>query len=237
MARYRKKHSDAWRYLLEILAPDVAFVQEAMISTDPTATYGGQLFWSEDCGSDSGTAIWVRDGLCVENVSIRSKGSYLAAVQLPISGAPTQMVSVHVGGPNYRQHLRILTDELEQHLRGKRFVVAGDLNAARHLDNVQGGKWFTRFFEDLDRRNFCDCHWKQHGGEIQSFWGHQAKNPYQCDHAFTDPSSSGQVSSCHILPYDPVREFSDHSPLLLVLHDNDGLTLIRPPVVKGKKDR
>lgn len=59
MSRYRKTHADAWRYLLEELRPDVALVQEALFSAEPMSTDGGQLFWSEDRGSQSGAGIWV----------------------------------------------------------------------------------------------------------------------------------------------------------------------------------
>ena len=57
------------------------------------------------------------------------------------------------------------------------------------------------------------------GRQIQSFWGRQARNPYQCDHAFIDVASAQLVADCQVLPYEPVRELSDHSPLLLLLED------------------
>lgn len=98
MARYRTTHADAWRYLLQELRPDVALVQEALFSAAPIS--GGQLFWSEDRGSESGAAIFVRNGLEAGRVAVQSTGSYIAAVQLTLSGNPTLVASVHVGPPD-----------------------------------------------------------------------------------------------------------------------------------------
>jgi exonuclease III len=73
------------------------------------------------------------------------------------------------------------------------------------------------FVSDLASRGWHDCHWGIHQHEFRSVWRKQDRNPYQCDHAFTDVASSQQIADCKILPYEPVRELSDHSPLLLVL--------------------
>ncbi len=219
MARYRKSHQDAWAYFLKQLKPDIAFIQEALRSSSPEELYGGKLVWSSDIGSESGTAIWVRDGLDACPVTMKSEGSYLAAVELTFSCTPITIVSVHVGGPNYRKHLKTLAAELEQSLSGKRFIVGGDFNAARLLDHVQGGKWFTRYFEHLESRSFCDCHWRQHGKEVQSFWGHQTKNPYQCDHYFVDAETINEVKDCHIIDNSDVRHLSDHGPIYLDVNE------------------
>jgi hypothetical protein len=97
---------------------------------------GGQLFWSDDRGTDSGTAIGVRSGIAADPLRLRSEGSYLAAVKLRVDQQPTLVVSVHVGPPNYRRHLRGLVGVLSEAVAGYQFVVGGDLNAARHVDVV-----------------------------------------------------------------------------------------------------
>jgi endonuclease/exonuclease/phosphatase family metal-dependent hydrolase len=127
------------------------------------------------------------------------------------------VVSVHVVGPDYRQHLRTLVDDLSVAIEGQRFVIGGDLNAARHLDDVYGGQWFTHFFEDLARRNFYDCHWARHGKEVQSFWGHQARQAYQCDHYLVDAATNKDVIGCHVIDNTSVRQLSDHGPIQLDL--------------------
>lgn len=215
-ARYRKTHRDAWRYLLDCLQPDVAFVQEALLEAPDAAAYG-QLFWSEDCGRDSGTAVVVRRGLSAERLTVRSVGSYVAGATVPLGGIPTLFLSIHVGPPNYRKHLRALVEQLSATVAGHQFVLGGDLNAARHLDDVQGGRWFTRFFEDLRARDFHDCHWALQGREVQTFWGPQARELYQCDHLFVDRSTASRVRQCVVIDTAEVRTLSDHGPLALLV--------------------
>jgi endonuclease/exonuclease/phosphatase family metal-dependent hydrolase len=228
MAKYRKTHAHAWQYLLAELRPDVALVQEALLTAAPSAP-GGQLYWSEDRGSESGAGIFVRDGLQARSVPLQSKGSYVAAVELTLGGSPTLVASVHVGPPDYKKHLRTLLDDLSQAADGRRFVIGGDLNAARHWDDVYGGRWYTKYFEDLGQRHFHDCHWAQHGKEVQSFWGHQAREAYQCDHLFVDEATAPNVSECAIVDNADVRRLSDHGPIHLTIRDIDeGPTSIRP---------
>ncbi len=59
-----------------------------------------------------------------------------------------------------------------------------------------------------------------HGREVQSFWGHQAKNPYQVDHVFVDAPGAAKIRSCEVIDDERVRALSDHGPLLLVI-DSD----------------
>lgn len=213
--KYRGTHTGAWEYLLTELRPDVALVQEVLSDLDPSLIKGGQLFWSEDRGTQSGTAIWVRSGLDADRVTIQSEGSYIAAVRMHVRGEPTLIVSVHVGPRNYRKHLRILINVLSELVTGQRFVVGGDFNAARQIDAVYKGKWFTRFFDDLARREFCDCHWRRHGKEVQSFWGQQARHAYQCDHFLVDTVTDEGTVDCKIVDNAQVRGFSDHGPIYL----------------------
>ena len=222
VTKYRKTHTEAWRYLLEELKPDIALVQEVLFKADPIARQHGELFWSVDKGSESGTAVFVRHGIAAHNVVVRSAGSYLAGAELTADMSPMLIVSIHVGPPNYRKHLRAVADALAATVVGRRFLIGGDLNAARRLDKVYGGTWFTQFFEDLSARGFHDCHWDLHRMEVQSFWGHQAKEAYQCDHLFVDHQTRGSVHECQIIDNLTVRALSDHSPIRVQSDDDSG---------------
>jgi endonuclease/exonuclease/phosphatase family metal-dependent hydrolase len=216
-SRYRRTHAEAWRYLLE-LKPDVAFVQEALrISTPPTTS--GDTFWSADQGTDSGTAVFVRRGIVAEPVTLRSAGSYVAGASVQSPSGLFLLTSVHVGPRNYRKNRQMLAEQLIKVTAGRRFVVGGDLNAARHWDAVYGGRTHTQFFKVLADSGFHDCHWAQHGREIQSFWGHQTREAYQCDHFFTDKTTAerGEILNCVVLDNPQVRALSDHGPLRLEL--------------------
>ena len=217
--RYRRTHLDAWRYLLTELQPDVAFVQEALLNYT-VASEQGDLYWSADRGSDSGTAVFVRAGIAASPLEVRSLGSYVAAVTVTHTDSPILLASAHVGPSNYQRHRLALAEVLGQLVAEKRFVVGGDLNTARHWDKVYGGHQHTNFFEALASRDFYDCHWMQHGKEVQSFWGHQAKEAYQCDHLFTDNSSRAKVLDCSIIDNVDVRSLSDHGPICLTLLDD-----------------
>jgi endonuclease/exonuclease/phosphatase family metal-dependent hydrolase len=217
-SRYRKTHPDAWRYLLQELKPDVAFIQEALFDA-PDAEAFGTLFWSEEKGNVSGTAALVRHGLAAERLTIKADGSYVAGVQVPLAGYPASFVSVHVGPGYYPKLVRVLIERLTASVAGHRFVVGGDLNAARRVDEVYGGKRYTRIFETFAAREFHDCHWAQHGKEVQSLWRRPTEQPYQCDHIFVDRFRARGVVTCDVINNPEVRGLSDHGPLQLEIDE------------------
>jgi endonuclease/exonuclease/phosphatase family metal-dependent hydrolase len=216
-SRYRRTHADAWAYLLD-LQPDVAFVQEALRGAAPPAARG-TTFWSAHRGTESGTAVFVRRGVPAKRIALRSAGSYVCGVSISSGGGPILLASLHVASGNYREHRRVLTETLAKVTAGKRFVVGGDVNAARHWDDVYGGRIHARFFETLADHGFHDCHWAQHGREVQTFWGHQTREAYQCDHLFVDRQTAGlgQVRNCVVVDNSRVRALSDHGLLRLEL--------------------
>ena len=211
-SRYRRTHTEAWRYLLDTLKPDVAFVQEALHPTDAVTPDDGHLAWSADKGDQSGTAVFIRRGLSFDPLTLRADKSYVAGVRALIKGEPILFVSIHVGPP-YRKNLKTLVNVLCPIIQGTRFVVGGDWNAARHVDDVYGGKWYRRFFDDLAARQMVDCHWQQHEKEVQSLWRKQDKYTYQCDHLFAD-AQTATGANCNVLTH--IDRFSDHSPVELV---------------------
>lgn len=97
--KYRLTHDEAWRYLLHVLRPDVAFVQEALSKN--AVTEGGSLIWS-DVG---GTAIFVRRGISCNVEHVRSEGAYFSAVRSSIGGESVLLGSIHVSPGNYKKHL------------------------------------------------------------------------------------------------------------------------------------
>jgi exonuclease III len=213
---YRRTHANAWAYLLGELRPDICFVQEALLFSRAPEEYG-RIFWSGERSSDSASAVLVRSDIAAEEFSFSCEGSYVAGASVALGGIPTTFLSIHVGPPNYRKNLRALAAKLSATVSGTPFVVGGDLNAARHVDKVYGGRWYTRYFDELIAGGFHDCHWALNGREQQSFWGRQARNPYQCDHFFVDPGAADLVAECTVVDNPSVRSLSDHGPLRLVL--------------------
>ena len=212
--RYRRSHAEAWRYLFG-LQPDVVFVQEALRNAAPAVSLG-TIVWSANRGPESATGVFVRSGVAVTPLGVRARGSYVAAATVDSSIGPLLLASVHVGPGDYKENRRVVVQKLRKLTAGKRFVVGGDVNAARHWDTVYGGRTHAEFFATLGRCGFHDCHWAQHGREVQSFWGRQAKEAYQCDHIFTDTTTGeGLIRACAVIDNAEVRALSDHGPLRL----------------------
>jgi exonuclease III len=218
-AKYRAKHIDAWHFLLMELHPDIALTQETLFYTVDNFAQYGSFHWSEDHTSDSGAAVFVRKGIKSEKVVLQSSGSFMAGANIATSEGSLVAVSIHVGPGDYKQNVLEVFNVLEDKLKSQQFFAGGDLNAARHLDDVYGGKWYHRFFDSLGKKEFYDCHWAVHGKETQSFWGPQAGEAYQDDHIFVDIAHASAVIDCKVIDTPIVREFSDHGPLLLEITD------------------
>jgi hypothetical protein len=52
-----------------------------------------------------------------------------------------------------------------------RFVVGGDINAARRFDVIYNETTYRKFFASVVERRFHDCHFGLHGKEERTFWG------------------------------------------------------------------
>lgn len=215
--RYCKYQEEAWRYLIG-LAPDIALVQEAMLDAPPFVSDGSHLFLRAAYqGQNWGSGVMVRINSATEQV-IDSDGSYIVAADVSTTLQPLLAISVHVC-PDNRQlkYLRALIDKIALLIEGRRFVLGGDFNAARHWDSVHKRDDYGWFFRELAARGLHDCHFGLHGYEVKSFWGPQALEPYQLDHFFVRDSDASLVRSCHILDNPDTRRLSDHGPIVLEL--------------------
>jgi Endonuclease/Exonuclease/phosphatase family len=213
---YRPTHEAAWRYLLEVLSPDVALVQEALLSAEALVRSFGSLVWSKKRpgGSGSGTGIFVRGGVDFTPLDVSIDGSYAAAVRVAVRGVPTEVVSVHVGPQKLRGNLEALRAWLVDHvLPDNPFVVGGDLNSSRSF-----APWHSEYLSELSTLGLHDCHWSLHEKESPSFWGRQsAEARYQDDHFFTNRSLGQFARVCAVVDNENTRRFSDHGPVKLEL--------------------
>ena len=94
----------------------------------------------------SGTAVFVRKGIKSEREVLQSEGSFLAGANINTTEGSLKAVSIHVGPGNYKRNVHEVFNLLENKLNAQHFIAGGDLNAARHLDDVYGGTWYHRFF-------------------------------------------------------------------------------------------
>ncbi len=218
--RYRKLHDEAWSYLLDELRPDVALVQEALVTKLEAARRDHAV---TICGLEpsvlAGTAVLVRGLESGAGPALDiSPHTYAVPVEVQTAAGPLVVVSVHVY-PGEKQHadLARLVAELARALPGRPALVGGDFNSARHFDTVYGGKKHATFFDSMGTAGFHQAHWALHGREVQSFWGKQAKEKYQDDHFFLSQRWAPRVRTCEVVDNDLVRRVSDHGPVVLEL--------------------
>jgi endonuclease/exonuclease/phosphatase family metal-dependent hydrolase len=117
-------------------------------------------------------------------------------------------------GKAHQENLTVLFDKLKEAMKGYRFVVGGDINAARGFDVVYKKKTYEKFFASVVERGLHDCHFGLCGKEERTFWG---KGEYQLDHFFVDDPTAALVRKCEVVTTAETQQLSDHSPLVLEL--------------------
>lgn len=227
-------HDQAWHYLLA-LGPDLAFVQEALppawVRSEGAIVQGPFRQWGSAIFSPRFPLEPFR--LAIES-PLRSLGSYLAfgTVLLP-NGSEHLVASVHaVVKPATRDQVRSLGAVeasrpsightmvndfvfagLEQLVQGRRFLVAGDWNVARSVDERYPGSPGSEFFSRTEERGWFEC-LPEGGQEVQTWFGRGA--PYQDDHAFCDPELGGHLSKVRVAAEAAMDlRLSHHAPLII----------------------
>jgi endonuclease/exonuclease/phosphatase family metal-dependent hydrolase len=210
---YRKTHQQALRYLFDELHADIALVQEALLDLPIWVRPACISQQATLEGHNAGSGLFVR-GMPARELVIRAEGCCVAAAEVEGPNGALVTASIHVSTRNQRRRLRGLISALLPALKGNRFIVGGDFNAAREYSERAYG-WF---FDELTSYGFHDCHRAIYGREVTSFWGHQApKGGIQDDHLFIDGASASRVLSCDVVDNTEVRRLSDHGPLVLVI--------------------
>jgi endonuclease/exonuclease/phosphatase family metal-dependent hydrolase len=214
---YRAAQGDAWGYLVEVLRPDIALVQETHLTPPLTIAGRGTLFargaWNRTKGWGSG--VWIASMMATESELFECDGVHCAMARIEAKSGPVLIASVHVATNEQAQWLASLRGALERLLPDHRLIVGGDFNATRHWDKVHGGKFYTTFFDSMQAAGFFECYWRLHGGETQTFWGRQSIEAYQDDHFFVNESLGSKVVECEVIDNPTVRKLSDHAPVRL----------------------
>jgi endonuclease/exonuclease/phosphatase family metal-dependent hydrolase len=219
-SQYRKRHGEAWQYLLEELRPDVALVQEALLTSLDQASAGHSVTVCDHAPEvAAATAVLVR-GLATKlapSVAI-SPHTYTATAALRTPAGDLTVLSVHVY-PGDAQHddLNCLAVLLGTTFAEHPVLVGGDFNAARRFDEVYGGVRHKTFFAAMQAAGLHEIHWGMHGREVQTYWGPQCKEAYQDDHFFISRSWASRARACRVIDNALVRRLSDHGPLELDL--------------------
>jgi endonuclease/exonuclease/phosphatase family metal-dependent hydrolase len=215
----RAEHDHAIRYLFDELNPDVALLQEVRRPRSDDARF---VFVS--ARSDWGTAIYLRSGLDPHPLPLsvdvpgRPGRAAGALVRLP-SGREIAFVSVHVPIVSGRviPSARSIFGALCPDLRGRSFIVGGDLNTARSAEGYWPGYGHRDFWQWLDASIFRDCHRLLNLDEQPTFRHPKMRRPIQDDHLLVSASLCESVRSCVVHQSDEIDGLSDHSPVVAEL--------------------
>jgi exonuclease III len=238
---YKEWHDRAWHWIAAV-DPDVALLQECVpppwarerwtILTLPFTHWASAIVAKPEVGLAS---------LDLDPDSLLGRfGSYLATGEVPMAdGGSLLVASVHTraaeapdwvtAGHDRRSLARASVEvpwsndvafagyrELDA---GRRFLIGGDWNTARYLDEAGIGEPAgAEFFDRARAADWSDVSIDGEGHESRSWFGPGGPRSYQPDHLFADPATAAGVSGFAIDSYPVVAlGLSDHAPLILDL--------------------
>lgn len=205
-------HDEAWTYLRNEIAPDIALLQEV----HPPQMREGEHIQFVTAYRNWGTAIYTKNS-SMEKLEVECFQGRVASALLEVSGGKKlAVVSLHapiIGGRVF-PYLAELFDEIEHVLNGMTFIVGGDLNSARLAEKVWPGYGHGPFFERLAGSIFFDCCRKFHETEQQTYFREGSTHPFQDDHLFVSHDLADLLRFCEPLDNKLTRSYSDHIPLV-----------------------
>lgn len=232
--RFVKTHAEAWRYLIG-LSPDLAFLQESFppdwvegegrVVRDPFQRWGSAIF---------SPTLAIEPFALPEDSSLRALPNYLAfaKVSLP-DGMHVIAASIHapprraegdvlggrdpeelrrsVEGPKYND---AIFAGLAPLMEGRRFILAGDWNTARHQGTERDSRAGEEFFARVREAGWHDCVWGKHHDEIRTWFG--PGRLQQDDYVFCDRSFGESVDEVFVAEDAANKQhLSDHAPLIV----------------------
>jgi endonuclease/exonuclease/phosphatase (EEP) superfamily protein YafD len=232
--RFIRTHDEAWRYLLR-LGPDIAFVQEAFppdwveregrVARDSFKRWGSVVF---------SPTLAIEPFALPEGNSLRALPNYLAFADVPRpDGTRALVASIHapprraegdvlggrdpkelrrsVEGPKYNDAIFAGLVPLVQ---GRRFILAGDWNTARHQGTQRASRAGQEFFTRVREADWYDCVWGMLQSEIRTWFGRGRLQ--QDDYIFCDASLGESVGEVSVAENAATEVYlSDHAPLIV----------------------
>jgi endonuclease/exonuclease/phosphatase family metal-dependent hydrolase len=134
---------------------------------------------------------------------------------------PKRLDGIDIGGMKLKNNPDLwFTDVLFTFLKKQldHVLVGGDFNASRLLDRTLGERGNKEFFDRIASEGFVSLHRKFHDMDEQTFFK-KGKGRHQLDYLYGDAKVAAQARSCCVVPYEEVREYSDHAPLVVELAD------------------
>jgi hypothetical protein len=208
--------SAAWNYLRNIVKPDVALLQEAILPSytdERTPRWGTAIYANPDTVhgfSPVAAAAITKEYLA----DLTDLGKTVIADITFASGHTYTLVSIHIDTAR-NGRLPIVTDWPEvDHLNalfdagklGKlksNFIIGGDFNADSFAYPVEHKPVFDR----LESLGYHECS-KEHEN---TYFGYKRKSIIQDDHFFIHRAMTKSNLDCTVRDYEEVARFSDHA--------------------------
>ena len=211
----------AWDYLLDIIKPDFALLQETF---NPEGRPGhvkwdaigdGSLKYGPKANYRWGSAVWSRQHELNE-VPVGVPGGWVKAAR-PVRGESLTLISVHVEVDREKRSIpilhKILSDLTPTLLQTRlKVILGGDLNADVWFDDQYGVRRHAIAFERIEDFGLWHCNRMIAPGKRQTY---RKQAPVMDDHLFVRRSMSNRVVSCEVLADDACP--SDHFPVVLEL--------------------
>ena len=216
-----------WQYMVDDIAPDLAFLQEAR----PPAMFQDKCFIYQRVPAENytwGSAIYSPRLPITERAVAGHEGWVVAGEMTLPNGMDVIVVSVHgsmISSPKmgyvFPNLDNLFRRDLRPSLEGREFIVGGDLNASRLIYKNYPRAYPTdahgEFFDWVESHGFVNCHKKFHDTEEQTVFTANTKTPYQNDYLFVSEGLSPFVTSCNVLKNSDTLRLSDHIPVVMEL--------------------
>ena len=134
---------------------------------------------------------------------------------LELAGRGVDLETLRYGGVKDIWPLYLIFDELGRVLQSHPFVLGGDFNAARLMDQfsyMAGGN--VDFFSRIESSGFHNMLGPFHEGEVRTYFK-ENKQPYQLDHMYCDATLLSRLKDCRVVDHPAaVLDLSDHAPVV-----------------------
>jgi len=232
-------HDSAWRFLVEVIKPDIALVQEAGLASDETisnktslAKIGGTRDW--------GSGVYSNSLPLKEIVYENSYPGSITGVELKLpSGRIIAFFSLYGKlETKYGDRTAFSTTSVHKMISDlnwvflglgkfagleKSIIIGGDFNASTQLDNTWKageGRYLNAHrilferIEDYGLKSAFDYPEKQKS-YIQTHRHGKSKTLWQNDYIFLSGSLHSKIIRVEVIDNKEVRRLSDHNPVVV----------------------
>ena len=222
---HRSVATDAWDYLEQKIAPDIALLQECV----PVAERRKQCcVWRDISGSRRWGSAVVTRGLRLAEVHLK-KNYYPGALTVGEVTLPDQstLIAISLYGQLEDTYsitgLHRMLSDLTPLLHGKlhkgrapKVILGGDLNASRQMDAKQGDNSHHIFFQRLENFGLVDCQGAFGDGRPRTLRHRSSDFPWINDYIFASEELAEHVIASEVIENPELLGFSDHNPVTVV---------------------